>query len=192
MAFYYLRTFHFLVIWFLFLNSFSCTEVEWEVKFENDTSSLSMGDSKNISVVITHLNRSELIALNATMRIASDSNILHVSKVIHANEIVGSEWNGFFEVNAIYIGCANVFVEILRENTTERSPQRMQIDITLKHVVGGVFVKCFNVFVMIFFFIMQLNFGVVLDLNTVKSIARKPLKPCAAFVCNYTLIPLVS
>lgn len=183
---------YFLVILLLFLSTFTCTMIRWEVKFENETCSIPMGDSKNISVIIVHLNKTDLIASNATIRIVGDRNILNVSKIIPINEINGDKWNGFFEVEAIFIGSANVFVEIMTENTVERSSQQMQINVKLKHIVNGVFVQVFNICVIVFYFIMQVHFGVVLDLNKVKSIVRKPLRPFAAFVCNYTLIPLVS
>ena len=183
---------YFLGILLLFLSTFTCTEIKWEVKFENETCSIPMGDSKNVSVIITHLNKTDLIASNATIRIVSDRKILHVSKIIPIDEIEGDKWSGFFEIEAIFIGSAKVFVEIMTENTIEKSSQRMQINVKQKHIVNGVFVKVFNACVIVFYFIMQVHFGVVLDLKKVKSIVQKPLRPFAAFVCNYTLIPLVS
>lgn len=190
MAFNRIATIYFLVIWLL--NKFSYAEVKWEAQFENDKCTMYMGDSKNISITIMYLNQTDLIASNATIRIVGDSNILQMSKMFLANEIENSKWSGFLEVHAIFIGSTNVAVEIIRENSIERSSQQMQIEIMRKSIVGGIFVKRFKICVMIFYFIMQLNFGIVLDLSKVKEILRNRLRTCTAFICNYTSIPLVS
>lgn len=190
MAFHRIALVYFLAVWLL--NSFSYAEVKWKAQFENDTCKIYMSDTKNISLTIMYLNQTNLIASNATIRIVSDSNILQMSKMIRANEIENGEWSGFFEVHAIFIGSTHVAVEIIRENSIERSSQQMQIEIMRKSIVGGIFVKCFNICVMIFYFIVQLNCGMVLDLSKLKEILRNRLRTCTAFICNYTSIPLVS
>lgn len=185
---------YFFVIFSSILCHFSCAQddITWTAHFENTTYSIDMGDSKNISLTITNLNKSKLIESNATIRIVSDSNILQVSKIIHPNEIVGDKWSGNFVVDAIFIGHANVWVEIVQQQKNEqRSPQQCRINIQHKSILRGDFMKYFNIFVMIFYFVMYINIGVVLELDKVRANVRKPLRPCIAFICNFIFSPLV-
>lgn len=185
---------YFFVIFSSFLCHFSCAQEgnTWTAHFENTTYSIDMGDSKNISLIIINLNKTNLIESNATIRIVSDSNILRVSKIIDLNEIDDDKWSGIFVVNAIFIGHANVSVEIVQQQKNgQRSTQQCRINIQHKSILKRDFMKYFNIFVMIFYFVMYINIGVILELNKVSAIARKPLRPCIAFICNFIFSPLV-
>lgn len=185
---------YFLVVLFVTLccSSYAQNGVKWEVTFENTTHSMYMGDSKHINLSITNFNKTDLIESNATIRIASDSNILRVAKIIPLNEIEEDKWNGSFTVDAIFIGNANVSVEMVWENKqVQRSSQQIRIHILHKSILGGVFMKYFNICVLIFYFVMYINFGVVLELSKIKALIRKPLRPCVAFLCNFVFSPLV-
>ncbi|XP_055299002.1 ileal sodium/bile acid cotransporter-like [Sitodiplosis mosellana] len=171
--------------------SYAQDDFTWEAHFENTTCSIYMGDLKNISLTIANLNKADLIESNATIRVVSDSNILRVTQIIPLNEIDGDKWNGFFRINAIFIGHANVLVKVVRENKqVQRSTQQIRIDIRHKSILGTVFMKYFNICVLVFYFVMYINFGVVLELSKVKTVVRKPLRPCVAFICNFIFSPL--
>ena len=115
-----------------------------------------------------------------------------MSKIIHPNEIDGDKWSGIFVVNGIFIGQANVSVEIVQQQKNEqRSSQQCRINIQHKSILQGDFMKYFNIFVMIFYFVMYINIGVILELNKVSAIVRKPIRPCIAFICNFIFSPLV-
>lgn len=180
----------------LLLTLCRCTHTKddftWEANFENTTHSIYMGDSKNINLTINILYKVDLIASNSTIHVFSDSNILQVTKLTPGNEINGDKWNGFFTIDAIFIGIANVSVEIIQQNQrVHRSSQQIRINILHKSILGGVFMKYFHICVLIFYFVMYINFGVVLELSKVKAIIQKPLRPCIAFICNFILSPLV-
>lgn len=185
---------YFLVVFSSIPCCFSAAQdgISWTAHFENTTYSIDMGDSKNISLTITNLNKASLIASNATIRIVSDSRILRVSKTIHPNEIDGDKWSGIFVVNAIFVGHANLSVEIVQQQKSEqRSSQQCRINIQHKSILRGDFMKYFNIVVVIFYFVMYVNIGVILELDKVRAIVRKPLRPCIAFICNFIFSPLV-
>ncbi|XP_031639534.1 sodium/bile acid cotransporter 5-like [Contarinia nasturtii] len=168
----------------------------WKVNSENMTYSMYMGESKNISVTLTHLNRTELMESKASIMIISDSNILKVSRTVPLNEIDLDEWSGVFSADAIFIGSANVFVMISRRENIglkiEESSQRIRINISCKSMLGEMFMQYFDKCVLIFYFIMYVNFGILLELSKVKDTVRKPLKPCVAFICNFIFTPMAS
>lgn len=185
---------YFLVVFLLSLFCFSGAQdnFEWKAEFENTTYSVYMGDSKNISLNIINLNKTDLIQSNATIQIVSDSKILRVAKIISLNEIEGDQWSGSFTVDAVFIGHANVSVEIVWESKrVQKSSQQVRVVILHKSILGGVFMKYFHICVLIFYFVMYINFGVILELSKVKAIIRQPLRPCVAFICNFIFSPLV-
>lgn len=185
---------YFLAILLLVFCHFSHAQDDsaWEVEFENSKYSIYMGDSKNISLSLTNLNNADLIEANATIRIVSDSNILKVTKEIPLSEIEGDKWSGNFTIDAVFIGIANLSVEIVWDNDRiEKSLRQVRIVILHKSILGPVFMKYFKICVLWFYFVMYINFGVILELDKVKTIVRKPLRPCIAFVCNFVLSPLV-
>lgn len=185
----------FLVI-LLVINHFAYAEdeIRWEAKFETETYSMTMGDSKNISLSLNQLNKENLLKLNATIQVVSDSRILRVSKIYPLYELDGDKWFGTFTVDAIFIGNANISVVIVPENKQldyDKSSQQISINILRKSILSGNFQDHFNMFVCIFFFVMNINFGMIFELDKVKATIRKPIKPIVAFLCNFIFTPLV-
>lgn len=186
--------FYSLFVGLLILCRFSGAENDfaWKANFKNETYSMYMGDSKNISLTITNFKKADFIDSNATVRIISNSNILRVTKVIPLNEFEADKWSGYFTIDAIFIGNANLSVEIvLASKRTQRLSQQIQIVIINKSILAGVFMEYFHICVLVFYFVMYINFGVILEVNKVKDLVRKPLTPCVAFLCTFIISPLV-
>lgn len=177
-----------LVIFVVIQSQFSKAEhgVGWEALFENSTS-VYMGDSRQFNLTIENLTQPY-----TKIRVVSDSGILKVSEIVLTGQIEQNEWVGSFAVDARFIGSANVFVEIDRHNaSSERSVEHMHIWVMRIPIINEVFMFYFGKCVLLYYFIMYVNFGIVLDLQRVKAILKKPLIPSIAFICNFVFTPLV-
>lgn len=165
---------------------------EWKVNFENESYTMYMGESKKFFLSIKNLNKIELLESNATIRLLSLKNILRVTTEIPVVDIEDDEWTGSFNVDALFIGKSSIYVEVQNnQSAVENSSQQMIISIKHKGISNELFLKCFNIIASVFYFVMYVNTGIVLDLKQVKSIIRNPWRPFIALTCNFIITPLV-
>lgn len=169
--------------------------VKWKANFGNSSSSIQMGESREIYMKIECFNKTEFIELNASIRLASDWNNVRMHQLTELEEITENKWNGVFTVDAIFIGNVRVFVEIVRRDdgsVLARLPQQLLISVK-RHKCDYREIKQFLKYIFIIFnFILYTNFGLVLDLAKVKAILRNPLRNLIAYLCNFIVMPLVS
>lgn len=159
--------------------------VKWITEFQPQSLSIHMNEWKTVNVTISNLSKADL--KGATIHIVSDSNILDVWKEIPVDSIDGDKWNGNFSVNAVFIGKANVFVEI--NGQREESKTKLPIVITRpERLIDTLFIISVAASVSI----LYINFGAALDLQKVKGVLLKPIGPTIAFFCHFIFLPLVS
>lgn len=136
---------------------------------------LQMEQSESINLTISNLNKTELIASRAEIRVVSDADILHVAQNISLNDIINNDkWTGVIKLDAIFIGKVNLFVEIIRgqdESKTEKSDSLSVIIVRKDRVIDTVFIISVASLVSI----LYINFGAALDLRKVKNSIRKPI-----------------
>lgn len=149
-----------------------------------------MDNSNVINLTIRNLDINELRAKNATIRVVSDSSLLEVSKeVIRLDDITDGVWNGSFAINAIFIGKANVYVEIEKSGgAKEQSEKLLVIIVRPERFIDTLFIISVASLVSI----LYINFGAALDLRKVKGVLKKPIGPLIAFCCHFLFLPLVS
>lgn len=146
---------------------------------------LHMDDKETVNVTISNLDGFS----NRTIRLISDSKVLHVPNEFQVRDIVNKEWRGSFEINAEFIGKANLFVEISQGSTVEQSDSVLPVIITrAKRVIDTVFIVSVASLVSI----LYINFGAAMDLKKVKGVLRRPVGPIIALGCHFLLLPLVS
>lgn len=188
-------TFYSLLTFLILVNScqylYANDAVSWIVKFEPQNLTLHMDTDRTINVSLSNLNKSELIATNATIYIRSDSDILQASKTIAATEIGDNgEWHGNCSINAVFIGAVNIYVSIIRiDGREEHSLTQLPIIIIRRERLID---KLFIISVATLVSILYINFGAALDLRKVKVVLLRPIGPAIAFFCHFIFLPLVS
>lgn len=146
---------------------------------------LNLNEQSIVNVTISDLGG----PLNQTVRLISDSEVLDVPNEIQVHHVGGKKWQGSFVAEAIFIGKANVHIEINKSSIVESSENRLPIVITRgKRVIDTVFVVSVAVLVSI----LYINFGAAMDLKKVKGVLRRPIGPVFAFGCHFLVLPLVS
>lgn len=194
---------HFTILLFIIRNNVidadaAANKITWTTKWEFDSKcetidenclKLEMDQMKNITLILSDLDKQDLKGSNATIRLISDSDILHVQKEISVDEIADSgEWNGSIEVGAVFIGKANLYVEIHRGEDVLTSDKLLVIIVRKTRIIDTVFIVSVATLVSI----LYINFGAALDLRKVKNSLRKPIGPAIAFFCHFVFLPVVS
>lgn len=190
-------TVYILSIIFLIENQVLCAS--WTVRWEHKN--IECKDKSSIFVVCPlelHMNEEAIVnvtisnfdgSLNQTIRLVSDSEVLHVPNEIQVHNAGGKEWKGSFIANAEFIGKANVHIEINKSSIVESSENVLPVIITrAKRAIDTAFVISVAALVSI----LYINFGAALDLKKVKGVLRRPIGPVIAFACHFILLPLVS
>lgn len=166
----------------------------WTTKWEFDSSSvcnktdncmqLHMTEKNNVTLTIGGVNTTDL----KEVRLVSDSDILEVSTKIDVN--ANGDWKGTFETDAVFIGKANVYVEVVRNHgDPERSDKSLLVVIIRKNrLIDTLFIISVASLVSI----LYINFGAALDMKKVKNSLRRPIGPLIAFFCHFVFLPLVS
>lgn len=182
-----------LVVLSLILLGISSSRVSaWTATFEpnNNKTTIHMGETLTVKLIIQHLNATNLIWEKATIGIISDADILKVSHQILLDDIIDDEWTGVFNVTGDFLGNARVFVEILSElGNIELSNETLAIVIIREEKLID---KIFNISVAALVSILYINFGAAMDMEKVKEILVRPIGPLLAIVCKFLFMPLLS
>lgn len=147
-----------------------------------------MDDSNIINITISNLNISDPIE---SIRLVSDSDLIEVLPEVPSNGFAENKWTGSFKLSAIFIGKANIHVQIVRKKDVtkpEQSQSKLLVIITRR---DRFIDKLFIISVASLVSILYINFGAALDLRKVKGVLRKPIGPAIAFFCHFVFLPLV-
>lgn len=168
----------------------------WGAIFDKYVPPMLMGESKELKLNLHHLNKKELTEANALIHVVSDSAILRVYKLIPLNEIKENEWNGKFSVEAVFIGLANVYAEIIRRNesgvVSEKSDNHLTINVMRNPIPEWQYIEIYNIFDNTLYIAIRILFGCVLDYRKVGAIIRYPIGLGISIFSNFLLTPLVS
>lgn len=176
-------------ILFMIVQTNAVDPIKWITIFEPNNLTVNMYESKAINLSLSQLDTANLIKHNAKISIVSDTNILEVSKQIALDEIVNDQWNGRFNVTAVFLGNANVFVRIEQNGSVQQSTESLTIVIKREErFIDTLFV----VSVVLLVSILYINFGAALDLRKVKEVFIRPIGPVIALFCHFLILPLVS
>lgn len=168
--------------------AFSIDPNEWNANFEPSNITVHMNDVKALNLTLNQLDTVNLVKNNATISVVSDTKILQVSKLISLDEIVNGSWSGSFNVSAIFLGNANVFVRIEQNGSIELSRNLLPIVIIREERLIDTI---FTISVASLVSILYINFGAALDLAKLKNILLKPIGPTIAFFGQFLFLPLV-
>lgn len=165
--------------------------INWIAEFPANNLTMHMNDDRVFNVTLRNLNKTNLIATNATIYIRSDSDILQITKAIPASEVSDDgKWSGEFGMSAVFLGTANIYVAVVEANgRTEFSPKQLKVIITRPERFID---KMFTMSVIALVSILYINFGAALDLRKVKGVLLQPIGPAIAFFCHFIFLPLVS
>lgn len=184
-----------LVVSSLILIAISSSSVSaWTASFEqiNNKTTIHMDETVSLNLTIRNLNANatDLIRQNASIGIISDSDILKVSNAIILADIIDGVWTGVFNVTGVFLGKAQIFVQILSERgNIEQSNETLTIVIVRKEKLID---KVFNYSVAALVSILYINFGAAMDIEKVKEILVRPIGPLIAIVCKFLFMPLLS
>lgn len=151
-----------------------------------------MDNSKTINLTLSNLNVTELQQRNAIIRIISDADLLKVSKDIPLDAIsFNGLWNGSFEIESIFIGKANIYVEIAKKidgaTVVEQSSKLLVVIVRPERLIDTLFIISVATLVSM----LYINFGAALDLKKVTGVLKRPIGPAIAFGCHFIFLPLV-
>lgn len=166
--------------------------VEWQYKDDCGKPSacplkISMDQSAIIIVTISNLDHPSSSA-NQTVRVVSDSDIFQVPNEISVSKNGTKRWRGEIKANAIFIGKANLHIEIVNGVKVEQSDSMPVIIIRDVRLIDTLFIISVASLVSI----LYINFGAALDFQKVKSVLWRPVGPAIAFGCHFLFLPLVS
>lgn len=177
-------------------SAFAKRPKRWGVKFERFLPPLELGEQKIVNFTIQNLNKTELTESLATIRAVSDSDVLRAYKAVPLSEIESNQWHGSVQVEAVFIGAAHLYVEIVRpdENDVaiERSTGFLPIQIMRKRVPEWMYNEIYNICESALYFIIRMIFGMVIDWCEITAILRNPVGIGISFFCSHIFLPLVS
>lgn len=176
------------IVWICLLSK-QTPVTAWKFQFDNDTIKMQMNEIKTIKVRITDVNGIELVEKNATLSIASESDILLVSHDILIDDIVDNSFEREVNLTAKFLGSAKVYANIIYQNGDILiSNETFNVIITREERLID---RLFTISVAALVSILYINFGAALDLGKVKEILVRPIGPLIAFVCQFLFMPLV-
>lgn len=164
-------------------------DTKWNATFNPTKITIHMHESALINLTISGLDVNRLKAENATIEVRSDNVIAEVNFPIPLNDITDGTWTGKFNINAIFLGSANIFVVIIRKNGDEHSKASLPVIIIREERIID---KVFTISVATLVSILYINFGAAIDLSKVKGIVMRPIGPFIAMFCQFVFLPLVS
>ena len=167
----------------------SSAQQKWNVNFQPEKITIHMHENAVINLTVSGLNPSSLIENNATISVRSDDPIAVVDKVIPLNEISAGQWTGNFNIDAIFLGNAKVYVQIEQNGSAERSSEQLPIIIIREERFID---KLFVISVASLVSILYINFGAALDLSKIRGIFTRPIGPIIGGIAQFLLLPLVS
>lgn len=161
----------------------------WTATFEPANQTIHMNEQATINLTITGLDANKLRNENATIEIRSDSQIAGVYHPIPLNDIVDGTWKGAFQIDAIFLGSAKIYVAIESVKGEDRSTTTLPVIIIREERFID---KLFVISVASLVSILYINFGAAIDLTKVKAILIRPVGPAIACFCQFVFLPLVS
>lgn len=158
-------------------------------KFEPEELRIEMHKTKTVNLTLDGL--PTLTAGSYLHIISDDQRLADVSKRIESSEInVDGSWNGDFDVNALFLGKPNVYVElVVSDNPTERAVKTLPLTIVRE---DRAIDHAFTGSVALLVALLYINFGAALDLTKLKGIIMKPVGPAIGFCGQFIVMPLVT
>lgn len=179
----------------------------WKAYFENTSITMRMGETRKIHLKIMHFEKIDIVKSNVSVRLTSSWDNVKVHPFVELEEPEYDKWNeilqsvlqttsymvlhGQFTVDAHFIGNVQVFVEIVRNGSSIKLPQQMEITVKHRKCDFRELKQYTKYFFIIFNLILYVNFGLVLDLVKVRDILRNPYRTLIAYMCNFFILPLV-
>lgn len=164
----------------------------WADYPDEDKKELTMHHVLNGHLLVQGLDRDDVVASGAWFRIrAANEKLLSIEKSFNGSEVsVDGQWQGMFEMDALFLGLTNVYVEKVSAagEPIERSDTVLPIIIvrevrTIDHVFTGSVATLVS--------LLYINFGAALSLSKLKGIVRRPIGPAIGFVGQFVIMPLV-
>lgn len=187
----------FIYIFGLFLlnqNQIANAEKTWSVQWEYEGScgdpakcplKLFMDRQPIINITISNLDH---LIPKRTVRIVSNSDIFQVPNEIIWYKNDTKVYHGWFEAKAVFIGNAEMHLEIVQNSEVEESAKIPIIITRDQRLIDKLFIISVATLVSI----LYINFGAALDFEKVKSVLWRPIGPAIAFGCHFLFLPLVS
>lgn len=169
----------------------------WQVQFlrplSNETT-ITMHTLTEAEVLVSGLNRADLLASGDRFRIRADNEkLLHVERDFNGTEVDAATGTVriAFPMEALFLGLTHVYVERVRADgaAVERAAQTLAIIIVREvRVIDHVFTGSVATLVSL----LYINFGAALSLGNLKGIVRRPIGPAIGFFGQFLIMPLVS
>lgn len=169
---------------------------KWGADFYEYFVILRMGEQKELKLNLKNLNKSELIESSAEIRVVSDSYVLRVDKKIPVSAIANGQWHGVIAMEAVFLGAAQVFIEIesktKNESQVERSMNYVYVDVIRKRPPVWMYTDYYDIYELVLYLVTRLLLGAVLKWHEVMAIFEKPLCVAVSFCCSILIMPMVS
>lgn len=157
-------------------------------KFQPETLLIHMHTTENVNLTLEDIPQ---LTSGSYLHIISDNyRLAEVSKNISASEIINGRWDGNFDINALFLGTPNIYVELVRsDGNIEQAEQFLPLTIiredrAIDHAFTGT--------VALLVALLYINFGAALDVSKLKGILVRPIGPAIGFCGQFIVMPLVS
>lgn len=169
------------------------TGPSWTTQFEPNKTRIQMETISLVNCSINNLDYKEILKSDAALSIRSDDyNIAKVAYTIDKNEITSDgKWYGSFPIEGIFLGRANVYVELNKtnQNISEKSETMLPVVIVRKdRVIDHIFTGSIIILVSL----LYINFGAALDISKLKAIVVRPIAPAIGVLTQFVFMPVVS
>lgn len=180
-------------------NSCSCAKKKptWGAIFNETYLVLRMGEQIEKELNLINLNKMALLNSSAEIRVVSDSPELRVDRKIPVTDIKNDQWNGTIRMDALFLGSANVFVEIdwkteNKSSSVERSTSYVYVQIIRQTPPVWMYTEYYDIYELVLYIITRCMLGVVLKWEEVRDILNKPLCIVISLCSNIVIMPMVS
>lgn len=187
------------VLLIIILNRCSCVKEKpkWGVDFYNYYLILRMGEQTEMKLNLTNLNKADLMDSSAEIRVLSDSSVLWLDKKIPLSEIENDQWHGTIRMDALFLGSANVFVEIdwktpNKSTAVERSTRYLSVQIIRHTPPVWMYTEYYDIYETVLYIVTRCLLGVVLKWGEVSAILEKPLCIGISLCLSIIIMPMVS
>lgn len=179
-------------------NRCSCAEEKpkWGANFSENYLVLRICEHRELTLDLWNLNKTGLMESSAEIRVVSDSPELWVDKKIPVSDIENDQWHGTIKMDALFLGSANIFVEIdwktQNKSCVERSYEYVYVQIIRRSPPLWIYSEYYDIYETSLYIITRCMLGMVLKWHEVTDILQNPLCIVVSLLCTVLIMPMVS
>ncbi|CRK88032.1 CLUMA_CG001818, isoform A [Clunio marinus] len=168
---------------------------EWTATFEPTHVTVQMETFESIQLTLSGLSDDTIKNINDRdiVRLVTDDG--NVARVVYGSinfeekEDNDGTWQTIFEIEGVFLGSTNIYVEIIKNSEVETSSESIEVVVIRPERLLDTM---FSVTIVILLAILFVNFGASINTSVVKEIIKRPIGPAIGSVCQLIFMPLLA